>query len=213
MENENGSVKRKRIKAWKIFLVVLAAALITVGIWQKNNIAALYIFATNDEAQIQQKLDDVEKKIEEDLESIIEEAEKGSATDKQQSTGSQSEPKVDNSARIQELINEVYSMRSNYIAQLDSMHDTAMHSFWSLPEEQRTMETKQNMALLFIDQAVALEKQCDAKMNEILAELKTLLQEEGRGTAVCDRISRAYAQEKQIKKEELMSILSADPNR
>lgn len=210
--------KKQKSKTTKLAIfAVVVFVIAAIGYWQRNNIGALYIYLTHDGEEIQQKLTKTEEKIEEELNSLNEDSSDNSdksGTDaiKHNSTADKN-TSSENTAKIQALINEIYSMRSYYVAQLDSIHDTAMHSFWSLPEEQRTMDTKKQLALSFVDQATQLEKSCDRQMDDILSEIKALLEEEGKDTSVCSRIARAYAQEKQIKKAELISILEADPNR
>lgn len=209
--------KQKRFKTGYVLLAIFVVIIVAVGYWQRNNIGALFVYISNDEESIQQKLNETEKIIEEELATISDENTTSDKTSNNKSEDNSPTNEKGNSeknkARIQELIDKVYSMRSYYVSQLDSIHETAMHSFWSLPKEQRTMDTKKQMALGFIDQASALEKNCDGQMDEILSELKMILSEEGQDTSVCNRIARAYAQEKQIKKAELLSILAADPNR
>lgn len=217
MVKQHKNEKQKKLKTKLVIFAAVVFVIAAIGYWQRNNIGALLIFASNDGEEIQQKLTETEDKIDAELNSLNEDSSGntgGSGTDTtKHSSAADKSISSENTAKIQELINKIYSMRSYYVAQLDSIHNTAMHSFWSLPEEQRTMDTKKELALAFVDQATELEKSCDRQMDDILSELKAILSEEGKDTSVCGRIARAYAQEKQFKKAELLSILEADPNR
>ena len=100
-------------------------------------------------------------------------------------------------ARIDALIEEVYALKDYYIAKLAYLENEAREKYNALPEDQRTSEKRRSMALNCVDEAYALENECDRRMNEICSELSyLLLKTDGRMNLVND-IRYAYAKEKE----------------
>lgn len=107
-------------------------------------------------------------------------------------------------ARIDALVTEVYGLKDYYIAQLAYLESAVLAEYEALPAEQQTPEKRKKMALDCIDQAYALENECDSRMDEICSELShLLLKTDGRMNLVND-IRYAYAKEKEQAKSQFL---------
>ena len=124
---------------------------------------------------------------------------------------STTEPTQENlqQARIDELIEMVYALRDEYTARLYQIEQNAIAQYRALPEEEKTAERKQEIALAAVDEAYALEKECDARINEICLELGTLLIETGGDLTLLNQIRHVYASEKTAAKNELTERYAA----
>lgn len=109
-------------------------------------------------------------------------------------------PAVDYDTLISEKVAELYVVKANFSSQLASMKTAAENEFDSYPKEERTESKKLEIIKSKISGASALEKQCDAQVAVIVADLKSLLSEAGRDTALADKINEAYNQEKKVMK-------------
>ena len=100
-------------------------------------------------------------------------------------------------ARIDALVAEVYALKDYYIAQLSYLESAILSEYDALPAEEKTPERRKSMALECIDEAYALENECDSRMDEICAELSHLiLKTNGRMNLIND-IRYTYAKEKE----------------
>lgn len=113
-------------------------------------------------------------------------------------------PDEDLQARIDELIAEVYALRDYYIAQLAYLEAYARTEYEGLSPDERTPERKQDIALACIDQAYALENECDSRMDAICNELAYLLLEIDGDLTLVNDIRYAYASEKEAAKSEFL---------
>lgn len=109
-------------------------------------------------------------------------------------------PAVDYDTLISEKVAELYVVKANFSSQLASMKKAAENEFDSYPKEERTDAKKIEIIKSKISGASALEKQCDAKVADIVSELRSLLSEAGRDTSLADKINEAYNQEKKVMK-------------
>ncbi len=105
-----------------------------------------------------------------------------------------------NEQRISELVARVYIMREQYVAILDGMASQAIGEYASMPESERTKAKLSAWANGYISRASELEKQCDAEMDMIVAEMTKLLTENGSDLELVDLIILSYAEEKSIQK-------------
>ncbi len=111
--------------------------------------------------------------------------------------------------RISEIIAEIYLLRATYINKIDELLVATKEEFYKLPKEQRNTKGK----LMTIDRYLRpkgneLEAECDAKMNELLTEMKALLLELNMSTDIIGEIEAAYKEQKQLKTAELYGLYS-----
>ncbi len=108
--------------------------------------------------------------------------------------------------RINEIIAEIYLLRATYLNKIDELISSTKKEYSALPKEQHTLSTKLRMVEKKVMPAGnALEKECDASMNILLDELKDILKIIGSGTDIIKEIEKTYAEQKEIKKAELIS--------
>lgn len=111
-------------------------------------------------------------------------------------------------ARIRELIQEVYSLRSYYVSKLNSMEATAKAEYFALPEEERTQDNKDSIATRYINSAYGLESECDGKIDAICGELSKLLLETNGDLSIINKVRYTYASEKAAMKDQIKQTYS-----
>ncbi len=104
------------------------------------------------------------------------------------------------SEELASIVAEIYVMREEYIALLDEMMARAKAEYSAKPESERTHSKLVKWASGYISEASVLEKQCDARMDEVLAKVKALAEEYGEDTEIVDTLAYFYAEEKSIQK-------------
>lgn len=112
-------------------------------------------------------------------------------------------------ARIDELIAMVYALKDEYISRLAAIEAAGIAEYRSLPAHEQTPERKEEIAYACVDEAYALEKECDARIDTICAELGYLLQKTNNSQDLVAQIRYLYAAEKTAAKNELMERYSA----
>ena len=98
------------------------------------------------------------------------------------------------------IVAEVYVMREEYIAQLDEMYARAKAEYSAKPESERTHSKLVKWASGYATEAANLEKECDARMDAVLAEVKALAEKYGEDTDIVDTLAYFYSEEKSIQK-------------
>ncbi len=92
---------------------------------------------------------------------------------------------------LQGCIDRLYQVESRYREFLNEAVESTKREFWSLPKDQQVKEKKLEIVQSKVDVLIAQEKQCDAEVEAILAEIQTILKEQGKSTALVSEI-RAY---------------------
>lgn len=129
------------------------------------------------------------------------------ATESTQPT--ESEMQDDPQERIDELIAMVYALRDEYTARLYAIEQAGINEYNALPQEEKTSEKKREIALRCVDEAYALEKECDGRIDEICYELGILLLKTDGDMTLINEIRYVYASEKTAAKNELTERYSA----
>lgn len=104
------------------------------------------------------------------------------------------------SEELASIVAEVYVMREEYIALLDGMMARAKAEYSVKPESERTHSKLVKWAAGYVTEAAGLEKECDARMDTVLAEVKALAEKYGEDTGIVDTLAGFYAEEKSIQK-------------
>ena len=105
------------------------------------------------------------------------------------------------------IIAKVYVLREDFTMALDNMYDEAKAEYIALPAEKRTKSNLMVLASKYLSKATALEKECDARMNAIVADMEKLIQENNGDMSLVDTVVYSYANEKSLKKSWYMSKL------
>ena len=104
------------------------------------------------------------------------------------------------SEELASIVAEIYVMREEYIALLDEMMARAKAEYSAKPESERTHSKLVKWASGYVTEAANLEKECDARMDAVLAEVKALAEKYGEDTDIVDTLAYFYAEEKSIQK-------------
>ena len=107
---------------------------------------------------------------------------------------------AEENAKIQQLMAKIYLLRSTFVGKLNALESQAKSEYNKSGGNVDLMEFAQK----FLRQGAALESQCDAQMEQILAEMKQELLQTGHGTELIAQIRAAYQSEKSVKKAALL---------
>lgn len=108
--------------------------------------------------------------------------------------------------RINEIIAEIYLLRATYLNKIDGLIESVRKEYARMSESQHTLSTKISLVeKKLVPAGNALEKECDQSMNILLDELKGILKTIGSGTDIIKEIEKTYAEQKEIKKAELIN--------
>ena len=139
-----------------------------------------------------------------------------SALDTAQSQGSaenetaQLEQAADPQAALREQlakkVAEVYVMEAEYTGWLEQANQGAIDEFTALPEDEQTSSAKYSIGMEYLAEALKKEKECDQKMKDIEAEIRSLLTQLGEDTSLVDEIHAAYVDEKASLKAYYLSL-------
>ena len=94
------------------------------------------------------------------------------------------------------LLAEIYVMQSEYTTWLEQKYAAAIEEYAALDEDQRTTSAKYNIGMSYMQEALAKEDECDARMETILGQISELLTQMGRDQSLVSDIQTAYDEEK-----------------
>lgn len=109
--------------------------------------------------------------------------------------------------QLSALIAQVYVLREEYLAALDSMENSAKADYKALSGSQRTAARLASLVSDYLGRATRLEKECDGKMDTIIAQMETLIQANNGDMGLTDTVFNTYVNEKSLKKAWYMSRL------
>ena len=234
-------MKRKK---W-IILAVLAAIVLAIGaalIWQRNNVTAIVESVSSTPEEIETKLFENDKSIEDAVSSVPEiqirpvteeereqlqsgeltatelakkiqniEPEKPASPNQSESTTpqKQQEPQTPDPyvQGLSAIIAEVFVLREEYTIELDKIEAAAKKDYFAIPKADRTASNLASLGSKYISIAATLEKNCDAKMTEIVSRLRALVNEHKRDKSIISMLQYNYAQTKSLKKAWYLSKL------
>lgn len=111
--------------------------------------------------------------------------------------------------QLQAIIDRVYALRSEYVGALDAMEKEATAAYSAIPSSQRTKKKLIDFASVYISKATNLEKECDGKMDVLVADLEALQKKYGQSHELVDQMIYTYANEKSLKKAWYMAELES----
>ena len=109
--------------------------------------------------------------------------------------------------QLSALIAQVYVLREEYLAALDNMETSAKADYRALSDSQRTAGKLASLVSDYIGRATRLEKECDGKMDALIAQMETLIQANNGDMSLTDTVFNTYVNEKSLKKAWYMSRL------
>ncbi len=225
------------MKKWtKILLGIILAILVTVvvlGIWQRNNIAAVLKSVSKTQEEIAIELNNSKKQLEIELsekyttvvsdftaeeeqqiikgELSIEEIKSRLEKKYEEKKNSLTATTAENNAEIDNLIGdrviELYSLKAYYLGQLGQLEASVKRDYIALPKEKRNLVGKQELVTKYMGTALSLMNQCDAQVGELLADLEKSLKKLNSDTSIIKTIRDAYENEKALKKAYYLKLL------
>jgi len=180
----------KRRRAVWIVLVIVLVLVVGIGalaMWQKNNIEAVVQYTQYSKEELETKLVENDKEVEQVLEEAISNAQKVDAEAKPMEPPKPVEPEPAEPAvpeapqpaepvpeapreptyeeQLKALVDRVYALRDEYVQALENMEQEAVETYRALPPEKRTKKGKIEFASGYITKATELERECDGKMD------------------------------------------------
>lgn len=215
-------------KAGKIALIV-AGVVIVAGVavtaWQWNNLKAAVYLMTMDQDTLTTRLDENRQVLDTAMEEYqitpyefsqeqIDALASGeldpqalaaqllAEEDAQQAASSAdpdstTEPFAAEKAEIRELIATMYVLRATYVGKLEVIVQEAIDEYVA---GEHTAENRQKVVYSKFDQLTALESECDAKVADVVARLRTLLKTIGQDDTLAKEVEQTYQEEKSLKK-------------
>ena len=225
--------RKKRLLICLIVLAVLIAAGFGLWKWQENNIMALLQFSQNSKEELEQQLQGNDQQVQDILSEALANADKvdpepepdpgpESEVEAEPETESkpspqpspQTTPEPENKGptykeQLQSIVDRVYALRSEYVNALDAMQKEASAAYYAIAPAERTKKKLIDFASVYISKAANLEKECDGKMDVLVAELKDLQRRYGQSDELVNQMISTYANEKSLKKAWYMAELES----
>jgi hypothetical protein len=224
---------KKRTKILLGIVLTILVAVVVIGIWQRNNIAAVVKSVSKSQEEIAGELNSSKKQLENELsekyttivsdftaeeerqimkgELSIEEVKNRLDRKYEEKKNSSSAVTSPQSAEVDKLIGdkviELYSLKAYYLGQLGQIEASVKKDYIAMPEEKRNLVGKQELATKYMGTALSLMNQCDAQVNELLSGLEKSLKKLNGDTAIIKTIRDAYENEKALKKAYYLKLL------
>ena len=110
---------------------------------------------------------------------------------------------------IAQQIAKMYVLKSQYINYLKGIEQNVIDDYNALPKEQKNAAGKRAVIMSYYSKGLALETECDAKVEMVLADLEKILDEAGRDKSLISTIRTAYQNEKTLQKSYYLSIYNS----
>lgn len=123
--------------------------------------------------------------------------ETGQSAAPEQSSGASSAPLSAEEQEIQQLIATMYVLQATYEGKLEAEVQGAIDEY--LAGEQ-TSENRARVVYKRIEGLLAMEKECDAQVAQVVSRLRELLKATGQSEELAKQAEAAYQQEKSLKK-------------
>lgn len=216
-----------------VVVLLIAAAVISLFIWQKNNISAVISASKYSDEDIEQQITDSKKNVEDQLkdynvtglrdftieeeedirkgklsveeavEKILRESNIGQAEKTDDMQGQKPQNKTGNSSS--EIV-------SDYTVKLYSLKASYLGQIGNLIDEAKADykggASASELMSNYLGRAASLEKEADSQVDSLLRELKTKLNEIGADTGIVNTMKSSYANEKSLKKSYYLSLFN-----
>lgn len=107
------------------------------------------------------------------------------------------------SPAVQAIIADIYLLRAEFINKLDALIEEGTAEVNAIPKEKRTASVKLEFMNRYLDRGEALEAECDARLEALLADMAAQLKADGGDLSLVDDARALYIQEKKVRKAEL----------
>lgn len=102
------------------------------------------------------------------------------------------------SPAVQQIIADIYLLRAEYINKLDLLIAEGLKEVNAIPKEKRTLTVKLDLMNSYLARGEAMEAECDARLEALLAEMTEQLRADGSDTSLADEARALYAEEKKL---------------
>ncbi len=109
--------------------------------------------------------------------------------------------------QVSDIIAEVYVLREEFLIKLDSLMSQAKQRYLALPKEERVASKLVGLVGDYMAEGLAMEKECDAQVEQIVARLEAVLLESNGDLSIADKVYESYVEEKSLKKAWYMAEL------
>lgn len=99
--------------------------------------------------------------------------------------------------QIRQQIAKMYVLQATYVAQLEAIVQSAIDEYTA---GEHTAENRTAVVYGKVEELTALEKECDAKVAEVVSTLRDLLKQAGRDDSLAQQVEDTYQEEKSLKK-------------
>lgn len=110
-------------------------------------------------------------------------------------------------AELQDLINQLYAVKARAESSLNCAIESAKSEYHALPENERTQSKKISIVMSKSGELKKLESSCDQEVNNIVSQMRTLLQSNGQSTELADQALASYKAQKSALYSSLKSQL------
>ena len=123
----------------------------------------------------------------------------------QSTSAAASQPQQDEcDAQIEALVAQLYQQQERYERELLEIIRQAHQEYVAYPEDQRSLILKVQVVLGKTNVLTAMEKDCDAEVNNICSQMTAILKANGRDTAIVREVKKTYTDKKAELKQELI---------
>lgn len=116
-------------------------------------------------------------------------------------------PQSEYEQKVNELVAEVLVLREEFLIRLDSLQAEALAAYKALPADQRSKSKLLSFASGYLSKGLAMERECDARIEAIVSELEQVLLEYGGDISIAEKVFDTYVEEKSLKKAWYMAEL------
>ncbi|MBR5554183.1 MAG: hypothetical protein IKV98_10115 [Clostridia bacterium] len=111
---------------------------------------------------------------------------------------------------VGEIINKhvakLYIVKNRFVTELGSLEKRIKTQYGDLPKDQQVPTSRKEIAKQYISFVSSLELECDAEVDDILADLKAELAKAGGDVAIVDTVRSQYEEEKSLKKAYYLDV-------
>jgi len=195
--------RKKHIGLWILLLLLLLAGIL--AFCQRENIKA-FLQSRLSVAEIEQQLTDNDRNLAGLHVRDLTDEEKQALRDGSKTREEILEDLIDDVEKtpyemdLSKLIAEIYLLRFDYTSELEGMVLQAKEEYQEKNEDERGTKELIKWGKTYIARANDMEKECDAKMENILNRMKALIKQYDEDDAIIGKVVAAYAKEKSLKK-------------
>ncbi len=101
---------------------------------------------------------------------------------------------------ISEAVARLYVQKNVFLNKLDEVEAHVINLYDNVMTPEQKLTAKKDLLAIHLPEVAAWEKDCDAKVYAIIAEIRAELKKSGQPQTMADEIEQAYLNEKRLKK-------------